>query len=43
VFDVSHDVGAFANAAHGRDESDGCVGLDHSLLLCCVRDFNMKY
>ena len=40
VFEVDFDIGARANASHGGDESDGGVGLYHTLLLCHVKDLN---
>jgi hypothetical protein len=38
VFEVAFDIIAFADASHGGDESDSSVGLNHRLLLCCVKD-----
>jgi len=40
VVEVDFDICTFANASHSGDESDGGVGLNHSLLLCCVRNLN---
>src|ERR1700694_634157 len=40
VFDIALDIGAFANASHSGNESDGSVGLNHWLLLWCVIGLN---
>jgi len=36
MFQVISDISACANASHGRDESDGSIGLNHTLLLNIV-------
>src|SRR5450755_111917 len=40
MLEVAFDIATSADTSHSRDESNGSVRLNHSLLLCCIRNIN---